>query len=104
MSSATNPAPIAAVETSATEGQKLPPSSPTPSLSNEDKLVLNLAKTKRQLAQQTLETAQAKAESSEIAFRYTILQIYRKYGLSDADQINDETGQIIFGKEENVSR
>lgn len=83
--------------TQETVPEVMPVSTPAASLSAVDKMALDLAKSKRQLAQAELATAQAKSESSELAFRYTILQIYRKYSLNDNDTINPDTGEITLG-------
>lgn len=59
-----------------------------------DKLSLDLAKAHNQSALSEAKVAQVKAENSELVFRYLVLQLYRKYGLSDTDSIS-EAGEII---------
>jgi hypothetical protein len=67
---------------------------PTQKLSDVDKLVLDLAKERRATALAEAKTALAKNESAELGFKYTVLQLYMKYGLNEADAIN-ENGEII---------
>ena len=84
-----------------------PPTPPTPppapvfnppveKLSEVDKLSLDLARTKRQTALAEAKTALANNENSELQYKYLILQIYMKYGLT-ADDALSETGDIIRG-------
>lgn len=66
------------------------------SISETDKLVLELLKMKKILAMSQVEKAVAQQETAEIALRHTVLQIYMKYGLSEVDII-DDSGNIIYG-------
>lgn len=60
-----------------------------------DKLALELAKARRQIALAGAEKAIAQQETAEIGYRYVVLQIYMKYGLTGKDAI-DENGVIIY--------
>lgn len=66
------------------------------SISEIDKMTLELAKSRRQLALTQVEKAVAQQEAAEIGYRYIVLQIYMKYGLTEADVI-DEKGAILRG-------
>ena len=61
-----------------------------------DKMALELARSRKQLALSQAEKAAAQQESAELAYRYVVLQIFVKYGLSNDDNI-DEAGNIIIG-------
>lgn len=61
-----------------------------------DKLALDLARQRRQTALAEAKTALAQNENAELSYKYTVLQIYMKYGLTDADAIS-EAGDIIRG-------
>ena len=65
-------------------------------LSEVDKLNLDLARTKRQTALAEAKTALANNEKSELEYKYLVLQIYMKYGLTHADAIS-ESGEIVRG-------
>jgi hypothetical protein len=65
-------------------------------LSETDKLGLDLAKSKRQTALETAKTALALNEKSELEFKYLVLQLYFKYGMTSQDAL-DENGNIIRG-------
>ena len=65
-----------------------------PRLSDVDRLALELAKQRRQTALAEAKTALAQNENAELAYKYVVLQIYMKYGLSDADAIS-ESGEIV---------
>lgn len=69
------------------------------SLSDSDKMVLELANMRRQLAQVQIEKATAQQEVADLAYRYIVLQIYMKYGLSETDSINEQ-GVIVSGSKE----
>lgn len=73
-----------------------PPAPPVqnPRLMDIDKMALDLAKERRQTALAEAKTALAKNENAELAFKYVVLQLYMKYGLTDADAIS-ENGEII---------
>jgi hypothetical protein len=72
-----------------------------PSVSKEklqetDRLLLELAKAGRKTALANAEKALAQNETAELQYRYTILQLYMKYGLSEQDAINEQ-GEILRG-------
>ena len=69
---------------------------PTEQLQDVDKMSLELAKSRRLLALAQAEKALAQNETAELAYKYVILQLYMKYGLTEADAI-DESGKIIRG-------
>lgn len=69
---------------------------PQPRLSDVDRMALELAKQRRQTALAEAKTALAQNENAELAYKYVVLQIYMKYGLSDADAIS-EAGDIVKG-------
>ena len=72
------------------------PPIPNPRLMDIDKMALDLAKERRQTALAEAKTALAKNENAELAFKYVVLQLYMKYGLTDQDAIS-ETGEIVKG-------
>ena len=63
-------------------------------LSAEDKHHLDMSKVKRQLALAQAEKALAQNEAAETSFKYLVLQLYCKYGLTEADAI-DDNGNIF---------
>lgn len=65
-------------------------------LSELDKMALELAKANRRTALAQAEKALAQNESSELSYKYLILQLYMKYGLNSEDAIA-ENGDIIRG-------
>lgn len=65
-------------------------------LADVDRLALELARQRRQTALAEAKTALAQNEISELSYKYTVLQLYMKYGLTDADAIS-ENGDIIKG-------
>jgi hypothetical protein len=69
----------------------------TVQLQETDKLALELAKMNRRLAAVNAEKALAQNETAELHYKYVVLQIYMKYGLSSSDSI-DENGNVIKGK------
>jgi len=69
---------------------------PNPKMLEEDRLSLELAKSRRDTVLAQAKEATAKAETADLAYRYTILQVYMKYGLGADDAIN-ENGDIIIG-------
>jgi hypothetical protein len=73
----------------------VPPAAPS-KLMDIDKMALDLAKERRQTALAEAKTALAKNENAELAFKYVVLQLYMKYGLTDADAIS-EAGDIVRG-------
>jgi hypothetical protein len=69
---------------------------PQEKLSDVDRLSLDLAKTKRQTALAEAKTALANNENAELQFKYLVLQLYMKYGLTAQDALS-EAGDIIRG-------
>lgn len=71
---------------------------PNPSLRllDVDKLALDLARSQRQTALAEAKAALAQNEKAELAYKYVVLQLYMKYGLTEADAIS-ENGEIIKG-------
>jgi len=67
---------------------------PVPRLMDVDRMALELAKQRRQTALAEAKTALAQNENAELSYKYVVLQLYMKYGLSDADAIS-EGGEII---------
>ncbi len=61
-----------------------------------DRMALELAKTQRQVSVAEAKTALANNEKSELQYKYVVLQLYMKYGLTAADAIN-ENGDILRG-------
>lgn len=86
-----------------------PPSPPVPSvapavserLSEADKLSLDLARSKRLVALAEAKTALANNENAELNYKYLVLQVYMKYGLT-ADDALSEAGDIIRGGAKNM--
>jgi len=68
----------------------------TPKLQEVDRMTLELAKANRKVALANAEKALAQNETSELAYKYMVLQLYMKYGLTEADAIT-EAGEIIKG-------
>lgn len=68
-------------------------------ITEEDLLKWELAKLNKQLAVSQAETALAKSDLADLHHRYTIMQIYMKYKLSDQDTINN--GVIVYGGAKN---
>lgn len=65
-----------------------------PRLSDVDRMALELARQRRLTALAEAKTAVAQNENAELAYKYVVLQIYMKYGLTDADAIG-ENGEIV---------
>jgi hypothetical protein len=63
-------------------------------LQETDRIALELAKSRRLLVISQTEKALAQNETAELSYKYFILQLYMKYGLTDADGI-DENGKIL---------
>jgi hypothetical protein len=74
----------------------VPVAPPTPKLMDVDKMALDLAKERRQTALAEAKTALAKNENAELGFKYIVLQLYMKYGLSSSDAIGED-GTIVIG-------
>lgn len=65
-------------------------------LAETDRLQLDLAKARRQTALAEAKTALANNENAELSYKYIVLQLYMKYGLSQTDALS-EAGDIIYG-------
>jgi hypothetical protein len=74
----------------------VPPAPAPERMSEVDKLNLDLIRTKRQTALAEAKTALANNEKAELEYKYLVLQIYMKYGLTADDAIS-ETGEIVRG-------
>jgi hypothetical protein len=99
--------PVQTVEDVTTEVQnEAPPPSvslappvttaPTEKMSDVDRMQLELARSKRQTALAEAKTALAQNENAELNYKYVVLQLYMKYGLTQADAIS-ENGDIVRG-------
>lgn len=77
-------------------GTVVPPPAPNPKLMDIDRMALELARSRRQTALAEAKTALAQSETAELAYKYVVLQLYMKYGLTDADAVS-EAGDIIKG-------
>ena len=75
---------------------ELPAAPPTERLQEVDRLALELAKSKRQTALAEAKTALANNENAELSYKYVVLQIYMKYGLTEKDAIT-EAGEVLRG-------
>jgi hypothetical protein len=60
-----------------------------------DKLVLELAKAKKQVALANAEKALAQNDTAELSYKYMVLQIFMKYGLTENDKL-DDAGNIFY--------
>ncbi len=94
----TDAAPVAEAPTANANGVPLgsvvPMPVQSPRLSDVDRMALELARQRRQTALAEAKTALAQNENAELAYKYVVLQLYMKYGLTDADAIS-ETGEIV---------
>lgn len=70
--------------------------SPQESLSDVDKVTLENGKLTRKLALSKAETALAENNAAEATYKYLILQLYMKYGMTQMDAI-DDNGNILRG-------
>lgn len=61
-----------------------------------DRMSLELAKSQRQTALAEAKTALAQNEKAELSYKYVVLQLYMKYGLTERDAIS-EAGEILRG-------
>ena len=69
---------------------------PTEKMSEEDRLALELAKSRRETALATAKEALAKSETADLNYRYVVLQLYMKNGLSAQDALSED-GTIVRG-------
>lgn len=76
--------------------EKVQPVATVDKLSDVDRMALELSKSKRQTALAEAKTALAQNENAELSYKYIVLQLYMRYGLTEADAIN-ENGDIIRG-------
>lgn len=74
----------------------VPVPNPPARLLDIDKAVLDLARERRKTALAEAKTALAQNDNAELSYKYVILQLYMKYGLTDADAIS-EAGDIVRG-------
>jgi len=61
-----------------------------------DRMALELAKSRRETALAEAKTALAQNEKADLAYKYVVLQLYMKYGLTESDAIT-EAGEIVRG-------
>lgn len=61
-----------------------------------DRMALELAKSRRETALAEAKTALAQNEKADLSYKYVVLQLYMKYGLTEADAIT-ESGDIVRG-------
>lgn len=75
-----------------------PTAVPTPSekISEVDRMALELSKSQRAVALAEAKTALANNEKAELAYKYVVLQIYMKYGMTAQDALS-EAGEIVRG-------
>lgn len=78
------------------ETQEVKPIPVVEQLTEVDKMTLELAKLKRHLALAQAEKALAQNDTADVSYKYIVLQLYMKYGLTEADAI-DESGKILKG-------
>ena len=69
---------------------------PTAKLAEVDRMALELAKANRKTALAQAEKALAQNETADLAYKYVVLQLYMKYGLTESDAIT-EAGDIVKG-------
>lgn len=65
-------------------------------LSDVDRMSLELAKSNKRTALALAEKALAQNEVAELSYKYTVLQLYMRYGLTEADALS-EAGDILRG-------
>ena len=61
-----------------------------------DRMALELAKSRRETVLAQAKESLAKNETADLAYKYVVLQLYMKYGLTPADAIG-ENGDIVRG-------
>ena len=71
-----------------------PPSQET--ISEADRMSLELAKANRKTALAQAEKALAENQLAEMNYKYIILQLYMKYGLNETDALSED-GKILRG-------
>ena len=65
-------------------------------ISELDRMVLEVARSNKRATQARAEKALAENQTAELSYRYAILQLYMKYGLTPADAISED-GSILVG-------
>lgn len=68
----------------------------TEKLQDSDREALTLAKINKQMANLNAEKAVSQSQTAEINYKYVVLQLYMKYGLTQDDAINED-GTIVRG-------
>lgn len=68
---------------------------PVEKVSEEDRLNLELAKSNRKVALANAEKALAQNESSELNYRYVVLQLFMKYGMNPNADLLKEDGTVM---------
>ena len=68
-------------------------------LQEQDRLTLEIAKMNKKMATLAAEKAIAQNETAEMQYKYVVLQLYMRYGLTAQDGI-DENGNIIRASKE----
>jgi hypothetical protein len=76
--------------------QMVPAPVPITKLNDIDRLSLEVAKANRRAALAAAKQAMAENEASEGQYKYFVLQLYMKYGLTERDAIG-ENGEIMRG-------
>jgi hypothetical protein len=86
-----------------TETEQVPAVIPVPEtpkaaekMSELDRMALELAKSRKLVATAEAKTALANNDNAELNYKYVVLQLYMKYGLTEADAIS-ENGDIHRG-------
>ena len=84
-------------KTNTLEATPTPTAAPAPEkMAEVDRMALELAKSRRETALAEAKTALAQNEKADLAYKYVVLQLYMKYGLTEADAIT-EAGDIVRG-------
>jgi len=66
-------------------------------LADVDKMALDLARANRKTALAEAQKALAQNETAELSYKYVVLQLYMKYGLTASDAINESDGTLLRG-------
>lgn len=72
-------------------------------INTEDYFTIQLSAKNLEIAKHKSEAALTENELASLAYKYTILQIYHKYGLKDNETIDMKTGEIKVKEENNDS-
>jgi len=59
-------------------------------MAEEDMFKLERAFAKKQLAEKDVQRANAEQEAADLSYRNVVLQLFMKYGLTEADSINND--------------